>query len=126
VTITSVVEQDEGFVRVTNSGVGSAAAFNEMTERLLGHPLIRPGARVLMDNRAIDYSQVTAEDVLERASELARRAEALASFRIAVVVPSVANFGTQRITALIAGEDFPDARGFTDLDNAIAWLTGER
>jgi hypothetical protein len=123
--IESVVEQDEGFVRVTNSGVGSATAFNEMTERLLGHPLIQPGARVLVDNRAIDYSHVTSEDVRERASELTSRADALAPFRIAVLVESVANFGTQRITSLIAGEAFPNARGFTDLDDAIAWLTGD-
>lgn len=123
-TIASVVEQAEGFVRVTNSGVATPDSLRKMTGRLLDHPLIEPGARVLVDNRAIDYSQLTAPGMRERATELAERADALASFRIAIVVQTVANFGTQRMTALITGEAFPNARGFTDIDEAVAWLTG--
>ena len=122
--IESTVEPGEGFVRVTNVGVASAASLREMTDRLVAHPLITPGSRVLVDNRGIDYSQLSASDIQERSKELNARGD-LDTFQIAIVVETVADFGSQRMTALISGDSFPNARGFTSIDDAIAWLQSD-
>jgi hypothetical protein len=81
------------------------------------------GMRVLLDQRLVDWSGMTAADVEQRAEAIARKLEPLGEYRTAVVLADSLGFGLVRMEqALIAG-GVPGKIGvFRSLKDARAWL----
>jgi len=86
----------------------------------------RPGMRVLMDHRELDWSSVQPSDVEERVSIVTSAGDRLGRPHVATVLGGIAAYGLQRMMHGYSDNyrsgELMDAALFYDIDEARAWL----
>ncbi|MCE1205581.1 MAG: hypothetical protein LWW79_13365 [Holophagaceae bacterium] len=114
----------DGVFVVKTSGLAELPIFLAFIDALLAHPAWGPGARLLVDHRALDVSPFTFGAVQELADQCARRAQAIGPARIALLVADDLGYGMNRMwAALVQGRlDFTGSI-FKSQEEALAWLT---
>jgi hypothetical protein len=83
----------------------------------------RPGLRVILDQRLVDWSRLSARDIERRVEVLARNAERMGDSRTAVVVAKDLAYGLLRMEqAEVEGKVPYEFAVFRSLDEARDWL----
>jgi len=111
-------------VHVSTFGAANVNGLAAMARAGLSDPRFRPGARILIDHRHLDWRQMTSDDIRLRADRMAsEEAPLLEGCRIAVVARGPAEFGVIRMLLTYAGLDAGvEMEIFVTLEQARAWL----
>jgi hypothetical protein len=113
-------------VIVRTAGVATLAGLDEWTRAVLRDERRRPGMRLLVDHRRLDWSGFTRADVMRRVDAvLAELVNARAS-AIAVVLGSPLAYGLQRMMQAYSADGAERAGvrfgAFRTIDDAEHWL----
>jgi hypothetical protein len=109
-------------VVITTYGTATLAGLNAYLEELSRDPRWQPGMTLLVDHRALDWKEITTDD-------LRARAQTLASLptqpkHVAVVVGETVTFGLMRMLSTFT--DDQTQRGvFYDIADGYAWLAAQ-
>jgi hypothetical protein len=110
-------------VLVTTAGTPTLAELRSFIETLQADDSIPIDARILIDHRAVDFTQLSYEDVETRAQHLVVTAQH--GGKVAVVLGSTVAYGLYRQLELMAGDALAvDMHLFRSVDDARAWLAG--
>jgi hypothetical protein len=110
---------------VTASGVATVEAMNDCQQELTSDPRFRPGMRVLIDHRRVDWSRMTPEYVRNVVDMLIRSAERFGATYCAMVMWKQVDFGMARMQQHYAEVDSQlqiEFRVFMTIENARSWL----
>jgi len=110
-------------VCMTTRGVASVADLDAMVREAVADGRWAEGMRVLLDHTRTDWTQMTANEIEERAQLMIAMADEVGYQFVAWVGRSERDLAVARLLALI--EDWQVryvARAFTSLDEARAWL----
>jgi hypothetical protein len=106
---------------VTYAGPASNAELIASVDEVRASPHYRPGMRVLLDQRAMDWTEMTAADVRRRADAVLASAVANDGHRVATVVDRKLAFGLARMLQALT-EDAIAEKLFYDVESARTWL----
>lgn len=114
---------DEPWFRVTTGGTFTLADHARMVEEIVARPDWRPGTTVLFDHRALELEDASYA-MMVGAGDTHRRHEAqIGDGKAAILVGSVAAFGTGRQFELLMEDTTATRiRIFLDEGEALAWL----
>ena len=110
---------------VTTWGTATIEGLGTWVQEGLSDPRYRPGMHVLIDNRQLDWSGLSPEDVHERIKLFARDAVRLDSARAAVVMGAPVDFGIARMEQAyveLEPELEIEIRIFFTIEDAREWL----
>ncbi|MGZ4383536.1 MAG: hypothetical protein ACXVY3_02960, partial [Gaiellaceae bacterium] len=120
---------DSEDVLVTNSGVASVEGFDAWVQDVLGDPRWRPPMRVLIDDRLVEWGEITAANMAKRGEMLTRDADRIGHSYVAIVVNRNLDFGLMMMErAYVAGRVQCELRIVRSMEEARWWLqqtTGE-
>jgi hypothetical protein len=106
---------------VTMSGVAEVEELGAFREAL-ADPRWRPGLRILIDERQVDWSAMSAADI-ERRVDLLARAMATTRSHTAVVLGRSLDYGLVRMEQALVERRVPlQLEVFMSLEDARAWL----
>ena len=116
----SAVSVDESgkFIRISLSGPIGDSDLVELSKTVRGLPALGSGIPVLYDCSAVSKIQVSAE--LIRSLGKAARAD---HNPVAFVAPNTTAFGLARMYQIVSDTGTDRVRVFSDMDQALAWLT---
>ena len=111
-------------VHVTTFGTASVDGLAAMAQAGFDDPRFRPGARILIDHRHLDWRRMSSDDIRLRAERMAaEEAPLLAGCRVAIVARGPAEFGVVRMLLTYAELDTDvELDIFPTLEQARAWL----
>ena len=110
---------------VTTWGTATIEGLDAWVQEGLSDPRYRPGMHVLIDNRQLDWSGLSLEDVHKRVELFVRDAVGLDSARAAVVMGAPVEFGIARMEQAyveIEPELAIKIRIFLSIEDAREWL----
>jgi hypothetical protein len=113
-------------VRVTTSGRGSLRGFTAFLDELVADRRYRPGLAILIDHSALDPSELVTADARTLAQLVADMGDRVHGTAIVCVAPRPAMFGISRAFELYSELSGVQARVFSNLDDARAWISGAR
>jgi len=111
-------------------GLASVEGVAALTADALADPRYRPGMRILVDYREVDWSETTRTDIEERLDMMRRDAPRFDGNKIAIVMGRAIDYGIMRMLHTRAETVLEDAgvaverRPFYSLEEAMAWLSG--
>lgn len=108
-------------VTATVWGPASIEGFGSLFDELASDPRFRPEWMVLLDVAALDVSELSAEEVRQIATAVARDAR-LGSTSIAVVAPSPVTFGLARLGDTVAKPNSLDTVICRSREEAETWF----
>lgn len=110
--------------RIVTEGAFDPEAHGELIEDLIASPFFRPGMPALFDNRGLDLSDTSFDDLQRVGRTHLRNSDRLGGGRVAVLMGSAAGFARARqVEMLIEGKaDFP-FQVFLDPTAASAWVS---
>ncbi len=107
---------------VRMSGVAQAEDLEALREAV-EDPRWRPGLRVLLDERQLDWSEMSSADIERRAAFLAENRDLIGHNYTAVVTSKSSDFGMLRMEQALIERRVPYELGiFRTLEEARAWL----
>ena len=112
-------------VYVTISGVATVEGLDIWVQELLADPGFRPGLRVLVDERRLDWSQMHSEDIERRVDLIAKDTARFGDAYAAMVVGTQVDYGVTRIEQAHVDsrpELRPRLRVFLSVEEAREWL----
>jgi hypothetical protein len=113
----------DGIVTVRTSGSLSVEGVRAYLDELVSHPRWRPGTPVLVDHRALDVREISAEEIRTIADDVARMAARIAGSRNATLVSGPLAYGLARMWETLTQHRVDSTlRVFDDPVAARAWL----
>jgi hypothetical protein len=112
-------------VYVRTSGQASLEGLNRFIQDVLGDERWRPGMRVIIDHRELDWTAMTTAALRARVDSVAAESERIGKVRVATVVARTLDYGLQRMMQAYWGERFDPVvtEGiFYTVEEARAWL----
>jgi hypothetical protein len=110
---------------VSASGVTSVEAMKDCQQELTSDPRFRPGMRVLIDHRRVDWSRATPEDVRNVIDMLVQSTARFGATYCAMVMGKAVDFGVARMQQHYADVDSKlqiEFRVFSTIEAARSWL----
>jgi hypothetical protein len=116
-------DPDTNFVFIRCCGTATAAGFEKLDRELIEHPLMKPDIDALIDERELDLSGFSADDLRTNAEQVKGHSEQWGCGRWAYVVQADFGYGMGRMWELNT-EDGIDAklRMFRSMTEAREWL----
>ncbi len=109
--------------RVTTSGAFTVADHARMVEEIVARDDWRPGSAVLFDHRQLELEDASYGMMVGAGDTHRRHGEQIGDGKAAILVGSVAAFGTGRqFELLVEGTTTARIRIFLDEAEALAWL----
>ena len=111
-------------VSVRTYGEASLAGLNDFMYEGLGDNRWRPGLRILLDHRELDWTRVTPAELRERVRLVSSESERLGNPYIAMVVGREVDYGLQRMMQAYS-DDWSGVftfEAFYTVEEARAWL----
>ena len=111
------------YVRVIRKGAFSIQKHSNFLEDIVSQEFWKPGTPVLVDYRKADFSRIDFNQVGQALSNLQRISKQFGNSRIAMLMQSMADFGTGRQFELMAdGTMDLEMRVFLNEKEALEWL----
>lgn len=111
---------------VRTAGIATVAGLDEFTRAAVADERRRPGMRVLIDHRALDWTDFSREDVFARSEALRAYLFEAEVSAVAVVLGSSLGYGLQRMMQAHTGDAAERASvrfgAFRTIDEAEEWL----
>ena len=120
--ITYRIDQARGLILTTASGTLTDEEVLELKASLVNDPHFKPGMKELADIRNIDRLDVSPAGIHAMVQHDAEHADAVASHRLALVLPGDFAFGTGRMYEQLTGSTVDRVAVFRDMAEAEAWL----
>lgn len=111
---------------VSASGAATVEAMNDCQQALISDPRFRPGMRVLIDHRLVDWSRMTPEDVRKVVDMLVRSTARFGATYCAMVMGKQVDFGIARMQQHYAEANSElqiEFRVFSTIEDARSWFT---
>jgi hypothetical protein len=116
-------ESDTNFVFIRCFGTATRAGYAALDRELIEHPLMKPDIDALVDERELDFSEFSSEDVRANAGQVKSHAKEWGHGRWAYAVKANLGYGMGRMWELQT-QDGIDAklRIFRSMTEAREWL----
>ena len=115
--------EDKNYVRITTEGKYTPATHRQMGEDFLSKEFWQPGMPVLLDNRALDYSEADTKDLEISSCDMLKSNERIGDSKIAFLISSVESYKVIREFELITEEEVSAwMQVFLDENQALRWL----
>jgi len=116
-------EPEKNFVSIRCYGTATAEGYAALGRDLLDHPLMQPGIDGLVDERELDLSDYSSEDLRANAALIRSQSADWGSGRWAYVVQFDVAFGMGRMWEAHTDDGIEArARTFRSIDDAREWL----
>jgi hypothetical protein len=110
-------------ILITTGGEANVAEMVANMEKTLTGPLFRPGMRMLIDHRALDWGTLSSDDIAMRVERIITWGDRIGRSKIAVVMGKTVDFGLARMQqAHVEGRVPFELAVFRSLDDARVWL----
>jgi hypothetical protein len=118
------IDPTRELVAWTHTASEPAGVWTRTLEAILADPLFTSGFHILEDSRA-DHDLPNASDIRKGVNTIRRYQRALGRCRWAVVLrqESPAFYGMLRMAEMLLNETSVSLRPFTDMSEAVAWLS---
>lgn len=120
--ITYRIDEENGVVFTTGSGVLTEAELLLHKKKVIADPRFKPGFVELSDVRSIADLEITASGLERFVAQDDSDADRLKGFRLAIVVSGALEFGMGAMYEMMSRENNRDVRIFRDLSLARDWL----
>lgn len=112
------------YFKVVNQGIYLPGDSLNLYRNIFSNRFWTPGTAILMDNRLVDYRNVTYQVVSRLSHHLTDYEIVIGKSRIGYVVDSQVGFGICRqFQLLMEGKTSTKIEVFTDEEKAVDWLT---
>jgi hypothetical protein len=115
-------EPDANFVYIRCRGTATAAGYAALDRDLIEHPLMKKDIDVLFDERELDLSEYSAEDVRANAEHAKSGSARWGNGRWAFVAETDLGYGVGRMWEMQAEDGIAKHRIFRSIDEAREWL----
>jgi acetyl-CoA carboxylase alpha subunit len=123
-------EEGPADIVIRTAGIATVAGLDEWTRAAVADARRRPGMRVLIDHRELDWTDFSREDVFARAEALRGYLADAEVSAVAVVLGSSLAYGLQRMLQAYSGDAAERAGvrfgAFRAIEEAEQWLDGGR
>jgi hypothetical protein len=109
---------------ITTHGTATPDGLNAYLTDLAADPRWKQGMTLLIDHRALDWSDITTADLRARAHRVATMPEAAHPTHVALVVGETVAFGLMRMFSTFV-DDHIERGVFYDIAEAYAWLAAK-
>src|SRR5687768_11903644 len=113
-------------VTIVTSGTADVAGFKSLTAELVSHPGFRAGMAILVDNSALDETQMSERDALEAMQPMLERDWNFPPTAVAVVVSTPHSFERAGLAAEYMGVLKAPRGIFYSREEALDWLRRQK
>lgn len=116
------IDRQRGLVLTTATGALTDEELLHHKRALIDDPEFEPGMRELSDVRSIERLDITPGGVRRLVAVDQEHADRLGDFRLAIVAPSDATFGTARMYQALTEANVRNIGVFRGIEEAEKWL----
>jgi hypothetical protein len=112
------------YFKVVNEGIFEPGDSTRLYQNLFSNKFWKLNTSILMDNRLVDYRNVSYRVISDSSFNLAKNEDQIGESKIGYLVESQIGYGASRqLQMLLEGKSSIKIEVFTDEEKAVTWLT---